>query len=419
MSGMSQPILRTALALAAVLLSAGCGRSPDVPTTPPAPQAPAQEQPPVITRGFNFGQRDAATFADAASWGATNARIHLRIPHDAPPGRYWQRFEETTLKEAEAAVAAAHGTGVKVVLTLGSFVPGADRDQHEYWAHPDLAELTIGAWRRLAQRLAPMRGDILGYDLLNEPLDRSVAPRAPVEWRELAIRTIAAIREHDRDTWVIFEPGPGGTFAGFFDLEPLPDARVMYSAHYYFPHQFTHQGIHNVKGTELTKALTTVGIPYPLAVGALGGDTWELAFHRLPDLAVFDRAAIARIAAPALAFQAKHRVPLYLGEFSAVRWAPHDDALRYLRDLIGFCEEHGWSWSYHGFREFNGWSLECGDGFDWVQGMPMPPQPAVLTDRARLVLDALAANRQPRRDVQAVEVRQAALGAPKRAEARP
>lgn len=412
---MPQPILRTALALAAVLLSAGCGRAPDPLPVPPH----AQEQTPVITRGFNFGKRDAATFADAAKWGATNARIHLRIPTDASPGRYWQRFEETTLKEAEAAVAAAHGSGVKVVLTLGALVPGVDRDQHEYWAHPDLAELTIGAWRRLAQRLAPMREDILGYDLINEPLDRSVAPRAPVEWRELAIRTIAAIREHDRDTWVIFEPGPGGTFAGFFDLEPLPDARVMYSAHYYFPHQFTHQGIHNVKGTELTKALTMVGIPYPLAVGALGGDTWELAFHRLPDLAVFDRAAIARIAAPALAFQARHRVPFYLGEFSVVRWAPHDDALRYLREVIGFCEEHGWSWSYHGFREFNGWSLEHGDGFDWIQGMPMPAQPAVLTGRARLVLDALAANHQPRRDVAAVEARQAALGAPRPAQPRP
>lgn len=359
---------------------------------------------PGITRGFTTGSAGKpGTFADAARWGATNLRVCVQIPRRAPADRYWDEFEATTVRDAETAVRNAAGSGIRVVLTVGSLIPGVDRDQHEYWAHPQLEAYHVEAWRRIARRLLPLRQHILGYDLINEPLDRSVAPRPPAPWRDLAIRITAAIREIDPDTWIIFEPGPGGTFAGYFDLEPLPDAKVMYSGHFYFPHMFTHQGIHNVAGTELTRAIAQVDVPYPLEVSALKGDRWELDFHRIPDLQRFDRQAMDRIAAPAIAFQRRYGVPFYLGEFSAVRWAPHDAALRYLGDVIDLCEANGWSWSYHAFREFHGWSAEHGDRLDWVQGMPVPPPAPGLTDRARLLLKALARNASPRQDIPAVE----------------
>jgi endoglucanase len=362
---------------------------------------------PLITRGFTTGGiPTATTVADAAQWGANNIRVWVTIPQNTPVERYWDEFEATTVRDAELAVKNAQGTGVKVVLSCGSFIPGVDRDQHVYWSHPDLERLHVEAWRRIARRLLPLREHIVGYDLINEPLDRSVLPAPPKAWRDLAIKIIAGIREVDPDTWIIFEPGPGGTFAGFFDLEPLPDAKVMYSGHFYFPHMFTHQGIHNVAGTELTKAMLEVNLSYPFPVADLKGDNWELVFHRLPDLTVFDRAAIDRIAAPALEFQRKHKVPIYLGEFSVVRWAPHDAALRYLGDIVDFCEKNSWSWSYHSFREFHGWSLEYGDTLDWIQGMPDPPLPPTLTDRARLILAALARNASPRQDLPAVEASQ-------------
>jgi len=42
---------------------------------------------------------------------------------------------------------------------------------------------------------------------------------------------------------------------------------------------------------------------------------------------------------------------MYIGEFSAIRWAPDGSAYRYLKDLIDVFEAHGWDWSYHAFRE--------------------------------------------------------------------
>ena len=94
---------------------------------------------------------------------------------------------------------------------------------------------------------------------------------------------------------------------------------------------------------------------------------------------------------------------MYLGEFSVVRWAPHNSAVRYLGDVVDFCEKNGWSWSYHAFREFHGWSLEHSDTLDWIQGMPDPPRPFALTDRARLILEALTRNGMPKQDLPSVE----------------
>lgn len=50
-------------------------------------------------------------------------------------------------------------------------------------------------------------------------------------------------------------------------------------------------------------------------------------------------------------------MPILVGEFSVVRWAPKEDAERYLADLVELFEEFGWSWCYHGLRDYHGWSL--------------------------------------------------------------
>ena len=63
---------------------------------------------------------------------------------------------------------------------------------------------------------------------------------------------------------------------------------------------------------------------------------------------------------PVVEFQRKYGVHIYIGEFSAIRWAPDDSACRYLKDLIDIFEAHGWDWSYHAFREWDGWSVEHG-----------------------------------------------------------
>ena len=60
-----------------------------------------------------------------------------------------------------------------------------------------------------------------------------------------------------------------------------------------------------------------------------------------------DKDALRRVLQPLRDWQRDYAVQIYLGEFSAIRWAPEDSAYRYLRDCIELFEEFGWDWSYH------------------------------------------------------------------------
>ena len=60
-----------------------------------------------------------------------------------------------------------------------------------------------------------------------------------------------------------------------------------------------------------------------------------------------------------------------------------------LKDLIDIFEAHGWDWSYHAFREWDGWSVEYGaDAKD--HGRARTP-----TDRERLLRSWFAQNLKP------------------------
>ncbi|MCE5215624.1 glycosyl hydrolase family 5, partial [bacterium] len=82
-------------------------------------------------------------------------------------------------------------------------------------------------------------------------------------------------------------------------------------------------------------------------------------------------------------------VHIFVGEFSAIRWAPGDSALNYLRDCIDLFEEHGWDWTYHAFREWTGWSVEYGS--DMNDNKPSLTQ----TPREKLLRSWFSQNLKP------------------------
>ena len=87
-------------------------------------------------------------------------------------------------------------------------------------------------------------------------------------------------------------------------------------------------------------------------------------------------------------FQRAYNVHIYVGEFSAIRWAP--GAADYLSDCIDLFEEYDWDWTYHAYREWDGWSVEHGSDSQNHQ----PTEEA--TDRKRLLLGWFARNEKPR-----------------------
>ena len=57
-------------------------------------------------------------------------------------------------------------------------------------------------------------------------------------------------------------------------------------------------------------------------------------------------------------FQTRHDVPIYVGEFSCVRWAPNASAQRWVADCLALFTKFSWSWTYHEFRGWPGWDAE-------------------------------------------------------------
>jgi hypothetical protein len=227
--------------------------------------------------------------------------------------------------------------GVRVILDLHS-PPGGKASPGGYVAamggffnQPEAQRHFVEVWQKMARRF---KGNavIWGFDLVNEPVDDQTAEGCQ-DWQELALTAGNAIRKIDPERTLIVEPPRWGGPAGWDGFNPIPLPRVVYSFHMYEPGRFTHQRVFN-------KTQKTVAYP-----GEIDGQTW-------------DRERLIKTMQPAIDFARKYRVQMYVGEFSAIRWA--SGAEKYLADLTSIFEEKGWDWSYHAYREWHGWSLEHG-----------------------------------------------------------
>ena len=275
----------------------------------------------------------------ASDWGGNLVRWQLirsgRSPTETGFDDY-DRWLGKQLNQLDRGLTWAAKVGVKVVVDLHS-PPGGKSLSGGYqaaigpiWTDPKAQSKFIEVWRKIAARY---QGDqrIWGYDLLNEPVDKDVAEGCD-DWQSLALRAAQAVRGIDPASTLIVEPPDWGSASGFAGFQPIGLSNVVYSFHIYDPHKFTHQGVNG----------PSQPITYP---GMIDGRMW-------------DKRAIEAAIEPATFFAKRYRVQLYVGEFSVIRWAPGGD--KYLSDLIEVMESHGWDWSYHAFREWDGWSVEHG-----------------------------------------------------------
>ena len=254
-------------------------------------------------------------------------------------GSDYEEWLASALKRFDAILPACEEAGLMVVLDLHS-PPGGKATPGGYYGSddrlftdPKAQEQFVEVWRRIATRYRATPA-IWGYDLANEPVEEWVDEGCD-DWHTLAERTARAIRAIDPARTLIVEAPPWGSPDSLAEFTPLAVSNVVYSAHMYVPMEFTHQGVFE-RGNG--------PVDYP---GVIKGQRW-------------DKSALEATLAPVLRFQQRYNVHIFLGEFSAIRWAPGDSGERYLRDLTEIFESHGWDWTYHAFREWHGWSVEHG-----------------------------------------------------------
>jgi endoglucanase len=314
-------------------------------------------------RGFNLGSNTTLSSRDMWDMRRTGANVaRYIISGHRIPGANTYAISPNSFSAVERLLKLGAEMGFKVVLALQP-LPN-DWDQ-EYWVNKDLQPGIVQLWEKLATRYRH-ESSLAGYDLINEPIARISTSRetaftsdASKVWNDLALHIIDAVRLIDPDHAIIFEPSPGGLPMAFgYSGLPLPRNNIVYSLHMYEPHTLTHQGIDSPQSTV-----------YP-------GESW-------------DKAQMARSLRSPREFAARTGSPMFVGEFSVVRWAPQGSSINYLTDLLSIIDDDlKWSWAYHAWRECECWDAEIPSSFyhqfHYAKAKPqLPPNVQAATQREK------------------------------------
>lgn len=317
--------------------------------------------------GTRLTEQDFLEFGN--EWKANHVRWQLTwggFPHSPADNgdlAAYDKWLSGELDRIDSMLPICEKAGLMVVIDLHT-PPGGRNKAAEcnIFYEKRFQENFIKWWEHIARRYRDKK-IVWGYDLMNEPVCGAELGDGCLDWNELALETAKRIRALDPDHAIIIEPEPWGDPASIKNLPPFPVSGIVYSVHMYKPHKFTHQGVYD----------TNSGIEYP---GFVDGKYW-------------DREQLKKELQPVLDFQKKYNAHIYIGEFSAIRWAPGKSAYNYLSDLIDIFEEYGWDWAYHAFREWNGWSVEHGQDKNDRNKSP------VQTDREKLLRSWFAKNKKP------------------------
>lgn len=283
---------------------------------------------------------------DLAGWGANLVRWQLMWDGFPASGAdtadipEYTRWLDRTLAHVDSMLPTCRQLGIKVVLDLHT-IPGGRNEKglQRIFTEKEWQQFFVEVWKKLAARYKD-ETTIWAYDIANEPIE-APSVEGLANWQQLAELTAKEIRAIDPAHPIIIEGADGGSPWGMVALNKIEVPGIIYSFHMYEPATFTHQGLYN----------NPSHIYYP---GNISGSEWN-------------RATMKKLLEEIRKWQDRNNADIYVGEFSAIRWAPGESAYYYLRDCIELFEEMGWDWSYHAFREYDGWSVEHGNDRNNIQ----------------------------------------------------
>lgn len=306
------------------------------------PNAETKEKPDRRTdvhrlRGVMYGPRvNEADLRVLAGWGANLIRWQFywhggSFEDQRRDLSAYDKWLEQTMADLERLLPVCKELGLRVVIDLHTPPGGTSAGHWLMFSEAVYQQKFIDTWDRLVNRFRN-EPSIWGYDLLNEPFE-GARGEGLMDWRTLAEFVARRVRAADPVKAIIVAPGPFGGWDNLPYFEPLDVPGIIYTIHMYEPLEFTHQGVFD--GIK-------IGTNYP---GKIDGVEW-------------DKSRIREVLEPVRQYQRDYNVPVFVGEFSAPRWAPDGSAAAYLRDCIDVFEEFGWDWAYHSFREWHAWNVE-------------------------------------------------------------
>ncbi|HQL10617.1 MAG TPA: cellulase family glycosylhydrolase [Lentisphaeria bacterium] len=334
-----------------------------------------------MSPGLSEGAK-AEDLEELARWGANVIRWQLSVPKEARMDKeQFRAIFRQHMKNLDEHLPLLTRLGLNVIVDMHCPPGGRYRDGIAGTAgvlagnvavnesncviffEKEYLDLFVDIWREIAQHYRGV-GIVVAYDLINEPTQYNEVPYDYLTCQYLAAQ---AIREIDPVKPIIIAANEWSNAKAFGYLQPLPLKNLIYQGHMYDPGEYTHQG---VGPGNMEKVLRGELKTYP---GLFGGIE-------------FNKDTLRKVLQPIRDFQLKYGARIYMGEFSAIRFAP--GAAQYLEDVISLFEEYGWDWSYHAFREWYNWSVEYDEN-------PHNNQPATTdTERKKILLKYFSRNQK-------------------------
>lgn len=330
-----------------------------------------------VQRGVNVGSwLNSGDLAVLRTWGTKIVRAQLVGSAFTPieESGEWT-FPASGWTNLDNFLAAAKANGLKVIIDFHNRTDIFSNTAYNTWSQEDGApgvankNKLVSLWRSIATKYKDERSVIAGYEILNEPNPDASQTKPngaePLDgadaWNTIVDEVVAAIRAIDRYHSIIIEPVGYANQAylprlKYFD--PAATQGIIYSIHFYSPHEFTEQG-------------STIEPKWTFGFDNISGYYYPGVFNRLTNYSpveytpmLLDKNYLTERLAPVVSFQSAHPgARIFVGEFGSKRWAPvnlhgKDSTWTFIRDCFELFHYSGaeeveypkWDWAVHAFR---------------------------------------------------------------------
>ncbi|SHO80750.1 Endoglucanase [hydrothermal vent metagenome] len=238
---------------------------------------------------------------------------------------------ELNLKWSKEIYQKLNDNNISSMITISDFpltqTKCIDKKKPIYWSSKECVNQIYTMVKRTVNEFKS--SNLIGYEFLGEPVvEISGKSLEPTNWNDIFKNIIKITRKVDRDKYLFYSVAPWGIASHYSKVKPFNDDKIIYNAHMYQPHKYTHQQVRKIKNE----------YSYPLWI-------WSKRWNR-------DK--LYEQLKPLIDFGKKYNKPISISEFSVILWAENSNV--YLKDLLDIFEENSISWYYFNIGSiYKGW----------------------------------------------------------------
>lgn len=282
-----------------------------------------------------------------ASWGLD----HVRIPVD------YSVIEtddgtpiESGYNHLDRCLSWCRKYGLHMIIDIHAapgynFDPLVKSDKEIFFHDKSMQEHYYKFWKNISKHFGNDY-EYVAYELLNEIVPYSVVN----EWNDIALKTIAAIREDSPKSWIVFGGVCYNAVSSVAGLADAHDEKVVHTFHCYEPMIFTHQGAYWVDG--MPEDFRT---NYPVSMEDIDKMLQELPselanaidreYFKITGPEFFEKAF-----AEAIKASDERNIPLYCGEYGVIDKADMPNTMNWIKDISEVFNRHGIARSYWNYK---------------------------------------------------------------------